>query len=275
MSPPSPPLHFPDVLTQTFRLCFSNIRAFFDLALIPTIISVALMLGARLVSDGPISPRMAGLVKLLDLIPTAMFAVGWYRWVLLGPPQASVVAGLGWSSRETGFLREFVVIFGLPIVIMGIFLVQMPDDKMVLTPDEVRNLPPEVRALGILVPFAFVGALIGMRLSFGLAAPAVDERWRASLAWRYSKGNAMVALGTVFVVTVIGMIGGLILMSIVTGIVRSMIGPSGGIGALLVLNLVLATVEYFKLALVATTQAIIFRQLTGWRPGSALQQPPA
>ena len=160
MSTP-PPLHFPDVLTQTFRLCFGNVRAFFDLALIPTIISVALMLGLRLLSDGPASPRLMGLVKLLDLIPTAMFAVGWYRWLLLGPPHASVVAGLGWSSRETGFLREFMVIFGLPIVIMGIFLVQMPDDMLVLTPNDVRALPPEVRALGILVPFAFVGALIG------------------------------------------------------------------------------------------------------------------
>ena len=149
MSTP-PPLHFPDVMTQTFRLCFSNLRTFFDLALIPTIISVALIVGLRLLSDGAISPRLMGLVKLLDLIPIAMFAVGWYRWLLIGPPQASVVAGLGWSARETGFLREFAVVFGLPIVMMGIFLVQMPDDMLVLTPDDVRTLPPEVRALGIL-----------------------------------------------------------------------------------------------------------------------------
>jgi hypothetical protein len=273
MSPP--PLHFPDVMTQTFRLCFTNIRAFFDLALIPTIISVALMLSLRLLSDGPASPRLMGLIKLLDLIPTAMFAVGWYRWLLIGPPQASVVAGLGWSSRETGFLREFVVIFGVPIVIMGIFLFQMPDDMMQLTPNDVRALPPEVRALGILVPFAFIGALVGMRLSFGLAAPAVDEAWRASLSWRYSKGNALVSLGTVFVVTVIGMIGELILAGLAMAIVRSITGPGPGLGATLVLSLILATVSYFKLALVAATQAVIFRQLTGWRPGAALRPPPA
>lgn len=274
MSTP-PPLHFPDVMTQTFRLCFGNIRAFFDLALIPTIISVVLIMGLRLMSDGPASPLLMGLVKLLDLIPTAMFAVGWYRWLLLGPPQASVVAGLGWSSRETGFLREFLVIFGLPIVIMGIFLSQMPDDMTVLTPNDVRALPPEIRALGILVPFAFVGALIGMRLSFGLAAPAVDEPWRASMAWRYSKGNAMVSLGTVFVVTVIGMIGELILASMALGIVRAIVGPGAGFGAALFLSLILATISYFKLALVVATQAVIFRQLTGWRPGETLRPPPA
>jgi len=274
MSTP-PPLHFPAVMSQTFRLCFGNIRAFFDLALIPTIISAALMLGARLLSDGPVSLRGAGLVKLLDLIPTAMFAVGWYRWLLLGPPQASVVAGLGWSSRETGFVREFLIIFGLPIVIMGVFMVQMPDDKMVLTPDEVRGLPPEVRALGILVPFAFIGTLIGMRLSFGLAAPAVDEPWRASLGWRYSKGNALVALGTVFVVTVIGMIGAAILMTLASATLRAVLGPGAGLGGLLVRDLLLATVEYFKLALLAATQAVIFRQLTGWRPGEPLRPPPA
>jgi hypothetical protein len=216
-----------------------------------------------------------GLVKLLDLIPTAMFAVGWYRWLLIGPPQASVVAGLGWSSRETGFLREFVVIFGLPILIMGIFLFQMPDDMMQLSPSDVRALPPEVRALGILVPFAFIGALVGMRLSFGLAAPAVDAPWRASLSWRYSKGNAVVSLGTVFVVTVIGMIGELILAGLAMAIVRSITGPGPGLGATLVLSLILATVSYFKLALVAATQAVIFRQLTGWRPGAALRPPPA
>lgn len=267
-------LQFPDVMTQTFKLCFSNIRAFFDLALIPTIISVALIMGMRLLSDGVVSPRLMGLVKLLDLIPTAMFAVAWYRWILLGPPQASVVAGLGWSARETGFLREFAVIFGLPIVIMGVFLMQMPDDMLVLTPEDVRTLPAEVRALGILVPFAFVGALIGMRLSFGLAAPAVDERWRASLGWRYSKGNAMVSLGTVFVVTVVGMIGELILASLAMAIVRSLIGPGSGFGAALFLSLILATISYFKLALVTTTQAVIFRQLTGWRPGAALRPPP-
>lgn len=270
----TPPLHFPDVMTQTFRLCFSNLRPFFDLALIPTIISVALVMGVRLLSDGAVSPRLMGLVKLLDLIPTAMFAVGWYRWLLIGPPEASVVAGLGWSARETGFLREFAVIFGLPIVIMGIFLVQMPDDMLVLTPNDVRSLPPEVRALGILVPFAFVGALLGMRLSFGLAAPAVDEAWRTSLAWRYSKGNAMVSLGAVFVVSMIGMLGELILAGLAMAIVHTIAGPGGGIGAALVLSLVLATLSYFKLALVAATQAVIFRQLTGWRPGTTLRPPP-
>jgi len=273
MSTP-PPLHFPDVMTQTFRLCFGNLRAFFDLPLIPTIISVALIMGLRLLSDGAVSPQLLGLVKLLDLVPTAMFAVGWYRWLLIGPPGASVVAGLRWSARETGFLREYAVIFGLPIVIMGIFLLQMPDDMLVLTPNDVRALPPEVRALGILVPFAFVGALFGMRLSFGLAAPAVDEAWRASLAWRYSKGNAMVSLGTVFVTTVIGMIGELILAGLAVAIVRTVLGSGGGIGTALVLSLILATLSYFKLALVATTQAVIFRQLTGWRPGTNLQPPP-
>src|SRR5262245_52834635 len=155
MSPP--PLHFPDVMTQTFRLCFSNLRAFFDLALIPTIISVALVMGLRLLSDGSVSPQMMGLVKLLDLIPIAMSAVAWYRWLLIGPPQASVVAGLSWSARETGFLREFAVVFGVPIVIMGIFLVQMPDDMLMLKPGDVQSLPPEIRALSLLVPFAFVG----------------------------------------------------------------------------------------------------------------------
>ena len=273
MSTP-PPLQFPDVMTQTFRLCLGNLRPFFDLALIPTIISVALLLGARLMSDSPVSPRLMGLVKLLDLVPTAMFAVGWYRWLLLGPPQASSVAGLGWSARESGFLRAFAVIFGLPIVIMGIFLVQMPEDALMLSPSDVRALPPEVRALGILVPFAFVGILIGMRLSFGLAAPAVDEAWRTSLAWRYSKGNAMVSLGVVFVVTMIGMIGGVILVGLATAIVRSLVGPEAGLGTALVLSLIVATVEYFRLALVAAAQAVIFRQLTGWRPGTAMRPPP-
>ncbi|MBX3502482.1 MAG: hypothetical protein KF889_23810 [Alphaproteobacteria bacterium] len=271
MSSP-PPLHFPDVMSQTFRLSFGNLRAFFDLALIPTIISVALMIGVRLVTDGALSPQLMGIVKLLDLVPTAMFAVGWYRWLLLGPPQASIVAGLSWSARETGFLREFLVIFGIPIAVMAVFLFQMPDD-LPMTQQDVRALPAEVRALGILVPIALVGALIGMRLSFGLAAPAVDMTWRASMAWQYSKGNAMVSLGTVFVVTVIGMIGQLFLLGIATALMRSLVGPGAGLGAALVLGLIVATLDYFKLALVAATQAVIFRQLTGWRPGAALQPP--
>jgi hypothetical protein len=269
-----PSLNFPEVMTQTFRLCFSNLRAFFDLALIPTIISMVLLLGAHLLADGPASSRLIGLVKLLDLIPTAMFAVGWYRWLLIGPPQASVVAGLGWSARETGFLREFAVIFGLPIVLFGIFLALMPDNIVALTPNEMRELPPEMRALGILMPFAGASALVGMRLSFGLAAPAVDEPWRTSLAWRYSKGNAMVSLGAMFVVTAIGAIGGVILMGLATLIVRSLVGPGADLGATVVLSLIGATLEYFRLALVATTQAVIFRQLTGWRPGTALRPPP-
>ena len=271
MSPP--PLQFPDVMSQTFKLCFGNIRAFFDLALIPTIISVALILGLRLLSDGPASPRLVGLVKLLDLIPTAMFAVGWYRWILLGPPQASVVAGLGWSARETGFLREFLAIFGLPILLMAFFVSQLPDDLTTMTPATVSTLPPEVRALGVLVLPTLIAAIIGMRLSFGLAAPAVDTPWRASLAWRYSKGNALVALGTVFIVTVIGMIGELMLVGLVASILLSIFGQSG-LGSSLVLSLILATISYFKLALVAATQAVIFRQLTGWRPGQALRPPP-
>lgn len=269
----TPSLQFSDVMTQTFRLCFSNLRAFFDLALIPTIISAALMLGLRLLSDGPASPRLVGLVKLLDLVPTAMFAVGWYRWILLGPPQASVVAGLGWSARETGFLREFAMIFGLPILLMAFFLSQLPDDMTLLSPAAVSALPPEVRALGILVPPAFIAAIIGMRLSFGLAAPAVDAPWRTSMAWRYSKGNALVSLGAVFVITMIGMIGELILVGLAASILLSIFGQAG-FGSALVLWLILATISYFKLALVTATQAVIFRQLTGWRAGAALRPPP-
>ena len=271
MSPP--PLQFPEVMTQTFRLCFSNLRPFFDLALIPTIISVALMLGLRLLTDGPATPRLVGIVKLLDLFPTAMFAVGWYRWVLLGPPQASIVAGLGWSARETGFLREFLVIFGLPILLMAFFVSQLPDDLALLTPAAVSTLPPEVRALGVLVLPTFIAAIFGLRLSFGLAAPAVDTPWRASLAWRYSKGNALVALGSVFVVTMIGMIGELILVGLVASVVLAIFGQTG-LGSALLLSLIVATISYFKLALVAASQAVIFRQLTGWRPGAALKPPP-
>jgi len=93
LSPPRIKLSFGDVLSESFRIFFGNIPAFFHLVTIPWILSLLLRIGGAAVDDDSLPIVLAE--KALDVVPTVMFMVAWMRFVLVGPHKVGRLPGLG------------------------------------------------------------------------------------------------------------------------------------------------------------------------------------
>jgi hypothetical protein len=210
-------------------------------------------------------------VKLVDFVPTAMFAVAWHRLVLLGPRAVVGTPGFGWTSRERGYLGQFILIAAIPITLHALFWLLMP------WPMELPGagpLPPGVEsAMPVGLGFT-ITAIIALRLSFGLAAPSVDVAWTPNLAWRYGKGNGPTILFSLLLTMVIGLIVKAIATAILLALAVGLFGGPLTVGPWLVLTLLAETVAYVSIAPMVTVQALIFRTLTGWAPGGPLRAPP-
>jgi hypothetical protein len=266
-----PRLVFSDLITEAFSRVTGNMRALLDIILVPTIISVGLQLAGRWISGERIEPLEAMAIKLVDFVPTAMFAVAWYRLVLLGPAAVTGTPGFGWTAREQGYLGQLLLISAIPIILHALFWLLMP------WPMEVPAsgpLPPGVAsAMPVGVAFT-VTAIIALRLSFGLVAPSVDMAWSPHLSWRYGKGNGPAILFALLLLMIIGMIVKAIATAILLALSLGIFGGPLTAGPWLVVTLLSESIAYVCIAPLVTVQALIFRALTGWAPGGPLRQPP-
>jgi hypothetical protein len=266
-----PRLFFSDLITEAFRLVTGNLRALFDIALVPTMISVALTLVGRWMSGERMEPLEAMAVKLVDFVPTAMFAVAWHRLVLLGPGAVAGTPGLGWTARERGYLGQFLLISAIPIILHALFWILLP------WPVELSGtgaLPPGVEsAMPVGLGFT-ITVIIALRLSFGLAAPSVDVAWTPHLSWRYGKGNGPTILFAILLMIALGTIVKMMATAFLLAMAVAMFGAPLSLGPWLVVTLIAETVAYVSIAPMVTVQALIFRALTGWAPGGPLRQPP-
>jgi hypothetical protein len=276
-----PRLIFSNLISDAFRVVTGHPRALLDIALVPTVISVALSLAGRLLSGDRLDLMEAMIVRLADFVPTAMFAVAWYRLVLLGPQAVAGTPGLGWTPRERGYLGQFLSIAAIPIVLYALFAMMMPWPMPMPAPG--APLPPGVEAAMPLGLAFTVTAIIALRLSFGLVAPSVDLGWTPNLSWRYGKGNGATILFSLLLMMVIGMVVKVMISAVLLGIIGSLFGAvdtaSGqrlplSIGPWLLLAVAVETVAYVTIAPLITVQALIFRAVTGFAPGGPLRQPP-
>lgn len=266
-----PRLIFSDLIADAFRVVTGQMRALLDIALVPTVLSTVLALLGRWLSGDRVEPLEAMAVKLVDFVPTAMFAVAWYRLVLLGPGAVSGMPGFGWTARERGYLGQLLLISAIPIILHGLFWIIMPWPMEGLSPG---TLPPGVET-AMPVGLAFtVTAIIALRLSFGLVAPSVDLAWSPHLSWRYGKGNGPTILFALLLLMVIGLIVKTMAAAILVALLGSLFGVPLSVGPWLLLTLLTETVAYISIAPLVTVQALIFRALTGWAPGGPLRQPP-
>jgi hypothetical protein len=266
-----PRLSFSDLIAEAFRHVTGNPRTLMDIALVPTIISVALALGARWLAGERMEPLEAMALKLVDFVPTAMFAVAWHRLVLLGPGAVVGTPGFGWTTRERGYLGQFLLISAVPIILHALFWLLMPWPMEVPGPGA---LPPGVEA-AMPVGLAFtVTAIIALRLSFGLVAPSVDLAWSPHLSWRYGKGNGPTILFALLLLMVLGMIVKAIGTAILLTLALGIFGAPLTLGPWLVVTVLSETIAYISIAPLVTVQALIFRSVTGWVPGRPLRQPP-
>jgi hypothetical protein len=260
-------LSFAETLSESFGFFFGRLGLFFHLVTIPWVLSLALRIATELVTDRSLQAVLVE--KAIDVIPTVMFVVAWMRLVLLGPGRVERLPGLGWSPRENRFLIHLVKVAGIPFLLIAAFTltVGMIDPATLgrppADPDAIRR---EAMAAPLGTGF-IVSALLALRVSFGLAASAVDLDWSPRRSWAYGRGNSWPIIASLFAT----LLAGAVATSIAVMVPLSLLNGLGADAAAAVVTWTIALlVSYAGAALAATTQAVIFRRLTKWREGVPL-----
>lgn len=257
-------LSFTAILSESFGFFFARLGLFFHLVTIPWILSLALRVVASALVDQTLLTMLAE--KAIEAIPTIMFMVGWMRLVLLGPERIERLPGLGWSARETAFLIHMLKVAGITFALFVVFVLTLGtiDPSTLGTPP----VDPEVaRREATAAPLGagfLVSALLALRVSFGLAATAVDLPWSPRRSWTYGRGNAWVIIGIMFVVLFAGAIATSVAVIVPLVVMRSL---GADAAAAIVTWTIAILISYAGVAVTATTQAMIWRRLTGWREG--------
>ena len=195
------------------------------------------------------------------------------RVVLMGPQSVERLPGLGWAPREMAFLVHLIRIGGVTFLLIGAFVLTLGSlDPATLAagqadPDLVQR---EAMAAPIGIGF-MVSALLALRVSFGLAATAIDLPFSPRLAWAYSRGNGWTIVGALFVIYFTGALAIMMAALIPHAVIRGAFEATTG--AAVIAWAIAILVSYAGLGVAATAQAMIFRNLTHWRPGVALAPP--
>jgi hypothetical protein len=255
------------ILSESFGFFFARLDLFFHLVTIPWILSLALRVVAAMVSDHSL---MAMLIeKAIDVIPTVMFIVGWMRLVLLGPGRVERLPGRGWSRRETAFLIHLIQVAGITFALIVAFTLTLGTiDPTIL--GRAQADPELMRREAMAAPLGagFVAsAVLALRVSFGLAASAVDLPWSPRRSWAYGRGHSWPIIASLFLILLISAIATSVAVVVPHALLRSLGAETA---ATIVAWAVAILVSYGGAALVATAQAVIFRRLTQWREGVPL-----
>jgi hypothetical protein len=264
---PAVKLSFAEVLSEAFGHFFANTRLFFHLVTIPWIMSVVIrVVGSILDVDSPIAVLVE---KAVDVVPTTMFMVAWQRVVLLGPNRLDRLPGMGWSPRETAYLIHLIKVAGMTFALAGAFVFAVwPLDSF----GAGRAIDPDTaQRQALTAPFAvgfLVSLVLALRVSYGLAASAVDLPFSPRLSWGYSRGNGWTIIGTLFLAYFAGAIATGLTAIIVVSVMRGMLGAQDA--AAIVSWTAAILVSYGGVGLTATLQAVLFRRLVGWREGAGL-----
>ncbi|MBV8188556.1 MAG: hypothetical protein JO339_15050 [Alphaproteobacteria bacterium] len=209
--------------------------------------------------------------KVVDVLPSVMFMVGWQRVVLLGPNRLDRLPGLVWSPRESAYLGHLVKVAGVTFLLVAAFVLTVGS----LDPGRLSHpstMDPELaRAQAFAAPLSIgliVSTLLALRVSYGLAATAVDVPFSPRLSWAYSRGNAWTIIAALFLTFFLSALVTAVSMLILYGLLRGLFGVQEG--AAIVSWTVGILVSYAGAGVIATVQAVVFRKLLAWHEGKPL-----
>jgi hypothetical protein len=264
-------LGFGELLSESFEFFFTRLRLFFHLVTLPWILSLALRVAGAAVTEETL-PIML-MEKAIDVLPTVMFMVAWMRVVLVGAARIDRLPGLAWTPRETAFLVHLLKVAGITFLLIAAFTLTVGT----LDPATLGGGPidPELaRREALAAPLGtgfIVSALLALRVSFGLAATAVDVPFTPRHSWAYSRGYAWTIIGVLFLIFLASAFATLISALVPFAVLRGLLGTD--MAAAVVTWTVEILISYAGTAIAVTAQAIIFRRLTGWRDGVPLAPP--
>jgi hypothetical protein len=261
-------LGFGEILSESFEFFFTRLGLFFHLVTVPWILSLLLRTAGAALTEESLPIVLAE--KALDVIPTVMFMVAWMRVVLLGPARVDRLPGLAWSARETAFLIHLLKVAGITFVLIAAFTLTIDPAALGGGPIDPELARREALAAPLGTGF-IVSALLALRVSFGLAASAVDVPFTPRHSWAYSRGSAWTVIGALFIIFIASGFATLLGALVPFAVLRGLLGTD--IAAAVITSTVAILISYAGTALAATAQAIIFRRLTSWRDGAPLAPP--
>lgn len=256
-----------EILAESFAFFFGRLGLFFHLVTVPWILSLLL----RVAVGALVEPTlMSGLVeKAIDVIPATMFAVAWMRVVLLGPERIDRLPGLAWTPRETAFLVHLLKVAGITFVLlMAMLLMVGPIDPMTLGRSATDSEATQREAMATPLGAGFVVSfLLALRVSFGLAASAVDLPWSPRRSWAYGRANSWPIIASLFLVLLAGSVANAVAIVVPLSLTHRLGAEAA---ATIVTWTIAILVSYGGTAVLLTALAVIFRRLTKWREGVPL-----
>ena len=269
-----------ETVTEAYARVFGNPGLLLRASLMPLALSLALIvLGATM----PIASALGALVALLGLVPYTIFGVAWHRLSLLGPRAGAPPLMPVWARRHWRFLGYL-----LAVMLIGYAAIAMVFSLAFAV------FQPGVAALSaglglMIVAGAAILAFIMARLSFVFPAVSVDEDYRLRHAWTHTKGQGLRIIGATLLVavpmvvliwSVSGILGALLFAgpAAVTGQDAPspealMAAVEANLGAHILIQGIVAAINYALMALMVSVISIAFRTCTGWVP--AASTPPA
>jgi hypothetical protein len=250
------------LIVGMFRETWANRNVAWDMAVVPMILSFALAYGfAYGLEISAFSP--AGLLlRVLDFVPTTMFLVAWQRYLMIGAEAVPGIPGLTWGTRETEYLLHYLKLAAVPLILI------LP---------AVAGGGLDVRVLLFVGLPATIAVLLALTLAFGLTASALDLKWSLSASWQYSRGQRFTLLGILLLPSVASAFVAMLLWAVLAAIIHALAGPAdatNAFGRIAVLTLVHVVVSYATTAVTGAALAMIFRALTGHRPGVGVPSQP-
>lgn len=194
------------------------------------------------------------LMVFAEFLLIAVFAVGWHRLILLGPGAGGGL-GIGFGRRELAYLGRLwlcflgVLLFSAAFSIVEIFLAGL-----------LRANTPAFVIIAML-GFSLVATYVIGRVGLSFAGLSVDRPFSFAASWQATTGEGFRILAVYVLLAALWFLAGTLL-----GFLASVLGL--GDAAPYAFMFVNAVVSSAFIALLVTVNAILFRRLSGWSPGS-------
>lgn len=278
---------------EAYRMVFRHLRPSLNAAVVPAIILSGLMMAFPrvfpfAVAQGQwVSSPVYFAYAITLLVPFAMFAVAWHRFILLGPDAGSTRWLPAWKTRHWRFLAFLVI---LETILLGQGVLDFNPSLLVL-----KYMPPDSVILTIagLWLIYLVAFYLSMRFSFVFPAMALDQSYGLRRAWRDTRGQGLRLMAVQILVMIplfLPFFGieladlwfsselpnGCELTNIEPPSDSSITDPAYRLNCpeegFSYFTILLPVVYFLTTALLVSTVSIAFRTCTGWMP--AVSSPP-
>jgi hypothetical protein len=200
--------------------------------------------------DPRIFPGML-LMLVLEFVIISVFAVGWHRLILLGT-RALHGLGVGVARRELAYFGRMWVCFLGIVVFTAVFSTVEYALAGLLHADPRSYLALASVGYGLL-------AIYGLgRLGLAFAALSIDRPLGFAASWRLTRGEGL----RILAIYVLVGLGWLVVTYVFSTLARVLSLGEAAPYSLLFINAVLSSA---LIAVVVTINALLFRQLSGWR----------